>query len=143
MKKTLLFSFLIGLSLPSFAATGMMNVPSCMSISKGNATICFKNETGVSLEKYELLETLVYEDGAAEKSISNLAALQNGNFSVMTISSDDLKKDKIASVSYSIVKGDAIAADTMPGCTIEVTPNSISKLMLSIHKRPNNYVTCN
>ena len=139
MKKIIFALILSSLSLTSYAFNHsslqlMFNSSDCISISNGNLTACFQNTTRDHLGDYAMKETVLYENGKFEESISNLGATQPGFFIVAETSSMMIKKDKIASVGLSIIKGDAERYQVMPGCNTEFTSTSISKSVLTAYK---------
>jgi hypothetical protein len=142
MKKMIFFAVLSCLSNASYAQSSVpisetMGESSCYSTTKGNLTGCFYNHTNESLDGYDMAMNLLYEDGSFISSLAGQGGTRPSSFTVISTSSLELKKNKIVSVSFSIVRGSAMYYQVMPGCSTEFTPTSISKSVISIYKNKN------
>lgn len=130
--------FVFIMSQAVMASSISINEEDCSAITKGNVNVCFHNTTSGNLGDYQLLETIIHQDGSSDQSILNLAALQTHFFTVVSTSSDELSKHKVASIWYAVIRGDANTYNTVPGCITEITSVATSKQLLTIAQGKNN-----
>ncbi len=145
MKKIILFVSSCLLAMTSVTSYAFYDAnfaaKDCASYANGNLTVCFQNMSNESMAGYQLLGIDLFTDGTYSQYVSGLSANQPNQFIDISTSSLQVKQHKVSKLTFSIAKGDGNSYRIMPGCTIEITPSSVSKSLLMIHKN-GEYLYC-